>query len=66
MNKKLPKSIRKHIRKEKARIRREVFYAEEQKKSIDELYKKLLSSPEQLKQEKPEKNKVKKAKTEKK
>lgn len=40
MKKKLPKSIRKHIRKEKARIRREVFDVEEQKKLISKLYEK--------------------------
>jgi hypothetical protein len=38
MKKKLSKSIRKHIRKEKARIRREVFDIEEQKRLINELY----------------------------
>lgn len=37
---KLPKGIRKHIRQEKARIRREVLDIDEQKKLIDELYKK--------------------------
>lgn len=36
--KKLPKSLRKHIRKEKARIRREVFNLEEQNKEIEKLY----------------------------
>lgn len=40
MRKKLPKSIRKHIRREKARIRREVFDVEEQKKLINELRQK--------------------------
>ena len=40
MKRKLPKGIRKHIRKEKARIRREVFDLEEQKKLIEELCKK--------------------------
>ncbi len=40
--KKLPKSIRKYIRKEKARIRREVLDLAEQKRLIDELYKKFL------------------------
>lgn len=35
---KLPKSIRKYIRKEKARIRREVFDIKEQKRLIKELY----------------------------
>lgn len=40
MRKKLPKSIRRFIRKEKARIRREVFDLEEQKKLINQLYQK--------------------------
>jgi hypothetical protein len=39
---KLPKSIRKYIRQEKARIRREVFNQKEQEKLIDELYQKFL------------------------
>lgn len=39
--KKMPKSIRKHIRKEKARIRREVLNFKEQEESIKKLYKKL-------------------------
>ena len=38
---KLAKSIRKHIRKEKARIRREVLSLKEQEKQIEELYKKI-------------------------
>jgi len=38
---KLPKSIRKYLRKEKARIRREVFDIKEQNKKIEELYKTL-------------------------
>ena len=38
--KKLPKSIRKFIRQEKARLRREIFDIEEQKRRIEELYKK--------------------------
>ena len=40
--KKLPKSIRKYIRKEKARIRREFSSIDEQNRLIDELYQKLL------------------------
>ena len=40
--KKLPKSIRKYIRKEKARIRREVLDIKEQKRLINELYQKFL------------------------
>lgn len=37
----LPKSIRKYIRREKARIRREVWGDEERKELIDKLYKKI-------------------------
>lgn len=36
--KRLPRSLRKFIRKEKARIRREVFDLKEQEKKIQELY----------------------------
>ncbi len=39
--KRLPKSLRKFIRQEKARIRREVLDLAEQKKLIKELYEKL-------------------------
>jgi len=39
MKKRLSKSIRKYIRREKARVRREVLDLEKQKKLIDELYK---------------------------
>ena len=35
----MPSSIRKYIRKEKARIRREVLDTEKQKEEIDKLYK---------------------------
>ncbi len=38
--KRLPRSIRKYIRQEKARIRREVLDLPEQKKLIEKLYKK--------------------------
>lgn len=41
----LPKSIRKFIRREKARIRREVLDLKEQERLIDELYKKFLPKP---------------------
>ena len=41
MKRKLPKSLRKFIRKEKARIRREVLNLKEQKKLINELYQKI-------------------------
>ena len=37
----LPKSIRKYIRKEKARIRREVLDVEKQKELIKKLYEKI-------------------------
>jgi len=40
--KKLPKSLRKFIRREKARIRREVLDLKEQEKLISELYQKFL------------------------
>jgi hypothetical protein len=38
--KKLPRSIRKFIRREKARIRREVLDLKEQEKQIKQLYEK--------------------------
>lgn len=40
---KLPKSVRKFIRKEKARIRREVFDIEEQERLLRELYQKFIN-----------------------
>jgi len=42
MKKKLPKSLKKHIRREKARIRREQFDLKKQEELIKELYKKVL------------------------
>ena len=39
--KRLPKSLRKFIRQEKARIRREVLDMKEQEEKIKELYQKL-------------------------
>lgn len=44
--KKLPKSVRKFIRSEKARIRRQVFRSEERKQLINELYEKFFSKSE--------------------
>ncbi len=41
--KRLPKSMRKFIRREKARIRREILNVKEQEKLINELYKKFLA-----------------------
>jgi len=43
--KKMPRSIRKFIRREKARIRREVLDIKEQEKQIQELYQKIFKSP---------------------
>ena len=40
----LPKSIRKYIRKEKARIRREVLDIEKQEELIQQLYEKFLKN----------------------
>ena len=45
---KLPKSLRKYIRKEKARIRREVLDIKEQERLIQELYKKFLKTLAQM------------------
>ena len=42
--KRIPHSIRKFIRKEKARIRREILDIKEQGKQINELYEKFLKS----------------------
>jgi len=46
VKKKLPKSLRKFIRLEKARIRREVLSVKEQEKLINELYQKLFKQDE--------------------
>jgi hypothetical protein len=42
MDVKLPKSVRKYIRKEKARIRKEILDLKEQERLIQELYQKFL------------------------
>ena len=42
---KLPKSIRKFIRLEKARIRREIFNSKEQEEQIQQLYQRFLKIP---------------------
>lgn len=44
MKKKLPKSLRKYIRREKARIRQEVLDVKEQEKLIEKLYQKFTKS----------------------
>jgi len=41
MKRKLPKSLKKYIRKEKARIKREFFDEKEQKEKIQELMERL-------------------------
>ena len=43
--KRLSKALRKFIRREKARIRREVFDLKEQEKLINEIYQKFLKTP---------------------
>jgi len=45
MKKKIPQSIRKYIRKEKSRLRREVFDIKKQEELINQLYKKYLPGP---------------------
>ncbi|MDO8633126.1 MAG: hypothetical protein Q7K38_01105 [Candidatus Wildermuthbacteria bacterium] len=40
----LPKGLRKHVRTEKARIRREVFDLKKQEELIGELYTRVLAS----------------------
>ncbi len=68
MAKKFPKSVRKHIREEKARIRRESLDVNEE---INRLYEKFLpqakdAAKEQEKIKKQKKNNLKKTKTAKK
>ncbi len=46
MTKKLPKSLRKYIRQEKARIRRETLDIKKQKELINELYQKFFKKDE--------------------
>lgn len=49
---KMPKSIRKHIRKEKARIRREVLSLKKQEEKIGELRQRFFKEPEKVKADK--------------
>ncbi|MCX6765308.1 MAG: hypothetical protein NT148_02095 [Candidatus Nealsonbacteria bacterium] len=46
MNKKMPKSLRRYVRTEKARIRRVVLSIIEQDKQINDMYLKLAKKPE--------------------
>lgn len=65
---KIPKSVKKFIRKEKARIKREILDVEEQAKAIAKLYERVLEqlkkkkSSKEAMSEKPEKKKVEKNK----
>ena len=52
--KRLPRSLRKYIRREKARIRREVLGLEKQKELINQLY----PVRKRIKQDKDDKTKV--------
>ena len=54
MNKKMSKSLRIYVRKEKARIRRVVLSVKEQDSQIDEMYKKLAQKPVLAVVKKPE------------
>jgi len=44
MEKRLPKSVKKYIRREKARIRRQFFNIKEQEELIEQLYQKFFKS----------------------
>jgi hypothetical protein len=57
MKNNLPKSTKKFIRREKARIHQEIFDQKEQKKLIDELYQKVIKSPKIKEQVSETKNK---------
>jgi len=60
---KLSKSLRKYVRLQKARIRREVLDLAEQRERIDKLYSQFLpseKSPGEQKKEKPKKKKEEK------
>ena len=47
----MPNSLRKYIRQEKARIRRQVLDLKEQKRLIDELYKKIIIKKDENKRD---------------
>lgn len=64
---KLPKSIKKFIRKEKARIKREILDIDEQRKMIAQLYERFLKNRTKegsLKKEELKKKKIKKVQQE--
>jgi len=54
----MPKSVRKFIRKEKARIRREVLDLEKQKEKINELYQKFIKRGNKTEVKKPIEQKI--------
>jgi endonuclease V-like protein UPF0215 family len=56
--KRLPKSIRKFIRLQKARVRREVLDLEEQERLIKELYERFLKVPAKEKRKVVQKSKI--------
>lgn len=56
MGKRLPKSLRRFIRKEKARIRREVLDLKLQEEKIKELYEKFLKAYNKIEDKKIQKN----------
>ncbi len=60
----LPKSVKKFIRKEKARIRREILNLEEQQKLIDQLYKRFLGEGAEREEKKVKDKKDKKTEKE--
>ena len=59
--KRMPKSIRKFIRKEKARIRRDVLDIKEQGDKITQLYQRFLKTKDKDKPKKTQKNRTLKA-----
>lgn len=58
LKKKLPKSLRKYIRKEKTRIRQEVFDLKEQEKLIGEIHERFLKKSEKIEIKKNKKEKT--------
>ena len=54
----MPKSIRKFIRKEKARIRREVLGLKEQKEKINGLYQRFIKKENKIETKKPIEQKI--------
>ena len=53
--KRLPRSLRKFIRREKARIRREILDLKEQEKLINELYQKFFKDSTKVEKKKSKK-----------